>query len=71
MFIISRAVGGITLNSGREYLADDDGKIMKFPDMIEAKKFLARNGVTEVDVIAMGMNFEEVLDNEQRRENDE
>lgn len=63
MFIISRAVGGITLNSGREYIANDDGKIMTFLDMIEAKKFLARHRITEMEIIAQGMEFEEGLDN--------
>ena len=60
MFIISRAVNGITLNKDREYLTDSNGKIMKFETMFEAKEFLSKYGYTEMNMLLEGFNFEEV-----------
>ena len=60
MFIISRAVNGITLNEGRAYLTDNDGKIMEFETMFDAKKFLSEYGYTELVMLLEGVKFEEV-----------
>ena len=60
MFIISRAVNGITLNEDREYLTDNDGKIMEFETMFDAKKFLSEYGYTEFVMLLEGVKFEEV-----------
>ena len=57
-FMIGRPIHGISLN-GNEYVLGDDGKPRVFPDMVEAKQFLAEKGMTEVDIEAEGIVFVE------------
>jgi len=58
-FLIGRPINGISLN-GNEYVLGDDGNPRVFPNMVEAKQFLAGKGMTEIDIEAAGIVFEEV-----------
>ena len=60
VFVISKAVFDGLKISGKEYFVDDNGEAMKFSSMVEAKKFLASCGLTDMDEFAMGIKFEEV-----------
>lgn len=57
-FLIGRPINGVSLN-GNEYVLGDDGKPRVFPDMVSAKQFLAEKGLTELDIEAEGIVFEE------------
>lgn len=43
MVIIGRPINGITVN-GLEYVLDNEGNLMKFPDETAAKGFLLEHG---------------------------
>lgn len=59
MVIIGKPLGGVSLN-GNEYLLDENGEAMSFPTVQEAKNFLKQNDVSEEDIEAEGIIFEEV-----------
>lgn len=59
MVIIGRPLGGVSLN-GNEYLLEENGEVMSFTTVQEAKAFLGQNGVSEEDIEAEGIVFEEV-----------
>jgi hypothetical protein len=59
MIIVGRHAEGITLNP-LEYLLDgEDGEIMKFKDIDEAKAFLKSKGFTEDDMYWLTFEEEE------------
>jgi hypothetical protein len=47
-YIIGRPVNGITIN-GREYVRNDKDELMLFDSENEAKAFLAKHGVTDLE----------------------
>ena len=57
-FLIGRPINGVSLN-GNEYVLGDNGKPRVFSDMVSAKQFLAEKGLTELDIEAEGIVFEE------------
>ena len=59
MVIIGRPLGGVSLN-GNEYLLDENGEAMSFTTVQDAKNFLKQNDVSEEDIEAEGIIFEEV-----------
>ena len=59
MVIIGRPLGGVSLN-GNEYLLDENGEVMSFTTVQDAKNFLKQNDVSEEDIEAEGIIFEEV-----------
>ena len=58
-FMIGRPIHGISQN-GNEYVLGDDGKPRVFPDIVEAKQFLAEKGLTELGIESEGVVFVEV-----------
>lgn len=67
MYIISRSINGITLNGQKEYALNQADQIMKFETILEAKQYLAKQGYTEADMEAEGVEIE--LETEQEKEN--
>lgn len=59
MVIIGKPLGGVSLN-GNEYLLDENGEVMSFTTVQDAKNFLKQNDVSEEDIEAEGIIFEEV-----------
>lgn len=59
MVIIARPLRGVSLN-GNEYLLDENGEAMSFTTVQDAKNFLKQNDVSEEDIEAEGIIFEEV-----------
>lgn len=59
MVIIARPLRGVSLN-GNEYLLDENGEAMSFTTVQDAKNFLKQNDVSEEDIEAEGIVFEEV-----------
>lgn len=59
--IIGRPINGISLN-GNEYVEDDAGQLMVFPSEDAARDFLKAHGVTDDDIEAEGIVFEEATD---------
>ncbi len=45
-YVVSRAIEGVTIN-GKEYLIDENDKIMTFETEADAKAFMDDSGVTE------------------------
>ena len=58
MYVIGRPIEGISIN-GREYVLDDNDKVMKFETVLSAKMFLIDNCITESMIRNEGM---EILD---------
>ena len=63
-YVIGRPINGICLN-GREYVLDDNDKVLKFTTEEEAKKYLKDNGVTEEIIEDEGIEIlnEEICSN--------
>ena len=59
MVIIARPLRGVSLN-GNEYLLDENGEAMSFTTVQDAKNFLKQNDVSEEDIEAEGIIFEEI-----------
>ena len=60
VFVISKTIFNGLKIRGKEYFVDDNGEVIKFSSMVEAKKFLASCGLTDMDEVIMGIKFEEV-----------
>lgn len=48
--IVCRPAGGIPINSGMEFLLDDNGDVRCFDDAEQAKDLLRQDGVSEEDM---------------------
>ena len=59
-YCISRPVDGITINTEKEYLLDDEGRVMCFSTRMEAEYFLESHGIDR-DVV----DIEEVEEEDQ------
>lgn len=63
--LIGRPINGISIN-GNEYLCDNDGIVITFPNTQAAITFLKENGMTD-DEIEDGIMFEEIDEDESKR----
>jgi hypothetical protein len=57
VIVVGRYINGVILNP-LEYLLDDAGKVMSFPDKQEARSFLMKKGLSKKD--CDGFVFEEI-----------